>query len=173
MSEAAASELDRRLSLSMVPRTELVSLSSPSFFYDWIDRNAYSKKKKPLRDKIGSFQTFKHGYKDATEWLKEHPWPGLSYEDEPGRTRHLNRCLTGVQLVCGRAGAAEWDEDDEDDELQREGSSERREFRWTQQLKTDFWEELQKLVCLDFIMRNTDRGEPFLSFESKHSPGSI
>ena len=40
----------------MVPRTELVSLSSPSFFYDWIDRNAYSKKKKPLREKIGSFQ---------------------------------------------------------------------------------------------------------------------
>lgn len=92
--------------------------------------------------------------------LKEHPWPGLSYDDEPGRTRHLSRCLTGFQLVCGRAGAVEWDEEDEEDELQREreGSSERREFRWTQQLKVDFWEELQKLVCLDFIMRNTDRG---------------
>lgn len=57
VSEAAASELDRRMNnLGMVPRTELVSLSSPSFFYDWIDRNAYAKKKKPLREKVGSFQ---------------------------------------------------------------------------------------------------------------------
>jgi phosphatidylinositol 4-kinase type 2 len=34
-SEAAASLLDRLLESHIVPRTEVVSLSSPSFFYDW------------------------------------------------------------------------------------------------------------------------------------------
>lgn len=79
ISEAAASLLDQRLSLHIVPRTQLVSLSSPvrafhvipqimfplpfhqAFFYDWLDRNA-SKKGKPLPEKIGSMQYFLHGY---------------------------------------------------------------------------------------------------------------
>lgn len=78
ISEAAASLLDERLSLNIVPRTQLVSLSSQvsmnhfhgmiriftshqAFFYDWLDRSA-AKKGKPLPDKIGSMQLFMHGY---------------------------------------------------------------------------------------------------------------
>jgi hypothetical protein len=79
ISEAAASLLDTRLNLHIVPKTQLVSLSSPvglqesllllslkinvpqAFFYDWIDRTAY-KKGKPLPEKIGSMQCFMHGF---------------------------------------------------------------------------------------------------------------
>lgn len=78
ISEAAASLLDERLSLNIVPRTQLVSLSSQAsihhflkmthritpcqaFFYDWLDRNG-AKKGKPLPEKIGSMQLFMHGY---------------------------------------------------------------------------------------------------------------
>ena len=79
ISEAAASLLDTRLDLHIVPKTQLVSLSSPvspfdsclllslkmylsqAFFYDWIDRTAY-KKGKPLPEKIGSMQCFMHGF---------------------------------------------------------------------------------------------------------------
>ena len=97
-----------------------------------------------------------HGFKDATEWLKEHPWPGLSYDDQPGRTHHLTRCITGVQLICGRAGATECDENDDEEENQREDIESRlgKDFRWTSSLKADFWEQLQRLIVLDFIMRS-------------------
>jgi hypothetical protein len=79
ISEAAASLFDTRLNLHIVPKTQLVSLSSPvgfhefplllslninvsqAFFYDWIDRTAF-KKGKPLPEKIGSMQCFMHGY---------------------------------------------------------------------------------------------------------------
>ncbi|TFY57039.1 hypothetical protein EVJ58_g7265 [Rhodofomes roseus] len=54
ISEAAASLLDERLDLYIVPRTQLVSLSSPTFFYDWLDRQA-TKKGKPLPEKIGNY----------------------------------------------------------------------------------------------------------------------
>ena len=81
ISEAAASLLDRRLEMYIVPRTGLVSLSSQvclashttktgdlmrpqAFFYDWIDRTAF-KKGKPLPDKIGSLQCFLNGYTGA------------------------------------------------------------------------------------------------------------
>jgi hypothetical protein len=62
-SYGVASRLDERLGLGIVPKTELVSLSSPSFFYEWIQRNAYARNKKPLPDKIGSLQTFCAGFK--------------------------------------------------------------------------------------------------------------
>ena len=39
----------------------------------------------------------------------------------------------------------------------RDESAERR-FNWTENLKQSFREELEKLVILDYIMRNTDRG---------------
>ena len=79
ISEAAASLLDSRLNLHIVPKTQLVSFSSPvslhelhlslflnmnawkAFFYDWIDRTAY-KNGKPLPEKVGSMQCFMHGY---------------------------------------------------------------------------------------------------------------
>lgn len=49
-------------------------------------------------------------------------------------------------------------DDDDDvtlaDDLERGGGR----FRWTTELKDEFCSELQKLVALDFLMLNTDRG---------------
>ncbi|KAI5120977.1 hypothetical protein M0805_006649 [Coniferiporia weirii] len=170
ISEAAASLLDDRLSLNIVPKTQLVSFSSSAFFYDWLDRNA-AKKGKPLPEKIGSMQCFMHGYQDASDFLRKHPWPGRSirdtFDDSTHRTGRVSkRMLTALKVVCGKTG----DEDNEDvndiydpdeeralyDASEDDGSG--RPFYWSAILQQSFREELEKLVILDFIMHNTDRG---------------
>ncbi|TFK54327.1 hypothetical protein OE88DRAFT_1732997 [Heliocybe sulcata] len=165
ISEAAASLLDRRLDLNIVPRTELVSLSSPAFFYDWIDRTA-AKKGKPLPEKIGSMQYFLHGYTDASEFLRKHPWPGRAisdtFDDDTHRTGNFTkRCLSTVKVVCGRTGDDDDQYDDaEGDELfdPSEAHEPGRPFYWSQALQQSFRDELEKLVILDYLMLNTDRG---------------
>lgn len=137
ISEAGASLLDRRLQLNMVPHTEVVHLSSKSFFYDYLDRRAARKKQQPLPEKIGSFQTFMKGFKDASDFLRDNPWPDRFQRSYWGSYMHV-------------------DEPDLDDE-QRHGAN-TTEFAWTRQLKQQFIDQLQKLVVLDYLMRNTDRG---------------
>lgn len=67
-------------------------------------------------------------------------------------------------MVCGRAGADTWDSNGDEfdnDQSIREDYEELENtsaFRWTADLKAQFWEELQKLVILDVLMHNTDRG---------------
>ncbi|KAF8625433.1 hypothetical protein AX15_005392 [Amanita polypyramis BW_CC] len=167
ISEAAASLLDNRLSLHIVPPTQLVSLSSPAFFYDWLDRNA-AKKGKPLPDKIGSMQYFLHGYQDASDFLRTHPWPGRSISDTFDDSTHRQgsiskRFLSTFKIFCGKTGDAEdlFDDFDYEDERQlfesTEGDSER-PFYWSPTLQQSFREELEKLVILDYLMLNTDRG---------------
>jgi hypothetical protein len=51
-SEVGASYLDARLALHLVPRTELVSLASPSFHYDYKDRMAHERQGKELPEKV-------------------------------------------------------------------------------------------------------------------------
>ncbi|KAF8492299.1 phosphatidylinositol 3 and 4-kinase-domain-containing protein [Gautieria morchelliformis] len=166
ISEAAASLLDERLQLYIVPRTELVSFSSPAFFYDWLDRSA-AKKGKPLPGKIGSMQCFLNGYQDASEFLRAHPVPGRSISDTFDDSSHrtggaTKRCLSALQVICGRTGDEDLIDDEDDDERSYgwypnlEDGSER--FHWTKLLQQDFREELEKLAILDFLMRNTDRG---------------
>jgi hypothetical protein len=145
----------------MVPYTDIVRLSSKSFFYDFWDRRKAWKGKKTLPPKAGSFQVFLKGYKDANIFLREHPWPdqantGLRPEDAPKRKRRP------WNEACRPSGAQSDDEDDEDHGQMpspnpRDESAERR-FHWTENLKQSFREELEKLVILDYIMRNTDRG---------------
>lgn len=52
--------------------------------------------------------------------------------------------------------------DSSDDEQQQQPEEDQQEapnrFVWTDALKQSFREELEKLVILDYIMRNTDRG---------------
>jgi len=62
ISEAAACVLDRQLRAFLVPHTEVVWVSSKSFHYDYWDRRAFYRKKKPLPPKVGSFQAFLQGY---------------------------------------------------------------------------------------------------------------
>lgn len=66
LSEAGASYIDRRLGLGIVPRTEIVSLASPTFHYSKKDRWAAKKGWQPLPPKVGSFQVFLKDYSDAS-----------------------------------------------------------------------------------------------------------
>jgi len=88
------------LALEVVPRTEIVSLASPSFYYAYFDRHS-----DPLPQKIGSFQIFVRGYKDAS------------------------LCIPDLQLNPLS-----------DDQ------------------KAQFRRYFERLVVLDYIIRNTDRG---------------
>lgn len=161
VSEAAAYVLDARLRTNMVPYTDIVWLSSKSFFYDFWDRRKAWKGKKPLPAKAGSFQVFLKGYKDANIFLREHPWPdqtstGFRAEDAPKRKKRP------WNEACRPSGIESDDEDENENGYlpspnPRDESAERR-FNWTENLKQSFREELEKLVILDYIMRNTDRG---------------
>lgn len=159
VSEAAAYVLDRRLRTNLVPYTDIVSLSSKSFFYDFWDRRQFYRKKKPLPDKIGSFQIFLKGFKDANIFLKEHPWP-----DQHSTSLHVDGTIR-------KKRRRRWTEDcrpggprDSDDEYEDENGSpgddvaDKRRMFWTEKLQQNFREQLEKLVILDYIMRNTDRG---------------
>jgi phosphatidylinositol 4-kinase type 2 len=176
LSEAAASLLDRRLELHIVPRTECVSLSSPAFFYDWIDRERAKSKGKiegrKLPEKPGSFQVFLKGYKDATLFLRDHPYPGRPLSqtlDTSSRRKKRLNLLAPLQCLCGRAEA-------EDERLLQQGTSRGsaagswgwggemgaeeggehgEQFKWTEDTMSSFREELEKLVILDFLIRNT------------------
>jgi len=168
VSEAAAYVLDAQLRTNIVPPTDVVHLSSKVFFYDFWQRSAFYRKRKPLPEKPGSFQVFLRGFKDATVFLREHPWPdqlsgGFSPQDAPKSRRRdwTQNCRTAV--------IPEEDEDAEGEgsqgglesrPLTSDGDAAERakRFRWTPQLQQSFREELEKLVILDYIMRNTDRG---------------
>lgn len=165
VSEAAAYVLDSRLRTNLVPFTDIVWLSSKSFYYDFWDRRKAWTGRRPLPPKIGSFQVFLKGYKDANIFLRDHPWPdqangGFRTQDAPRRKhRPWNE-------ACRPSGTQSDDDEDGEDAFedgyastsgQREDSTERR-FYWTENLKLKFREELEKLVILDYIMRNTDRG---------------
>ena len=159
VSEAAAYVLDSRLRTNLVPYTDIVHLSSKAFFYDFWQRSAFYRKRKPLPEKPGSFQVFLKGFEDANIFLRDHPWPdqvnsGFRPEDAPRRRKRpwTENC---------RPGGADSDDEDERGSIRPTSSDEdrqQRRFQWTDTLQQSFREELEKLVVLDYIMRNTDRG---------------
>ncbi|XP_015116219.1 phosphatidylinositol 4-kinase type 2-alpha [Diachasma alloeum] len=120
LSEAGASLVDRKLGLGIVPNTRVVKLVSKTFNYPRIDRQK-ARMKQVIMDqfpavgsqfkrlglppKIGSFQLFMDGYKDADYWLRR-------WENDPLPTR----------------------------------------------LARSFQLQFERLVVLDYIIRNTDRG---------------
>lgn len=154
ISEAAAYVLDCQLRTNLVPYTEVVSLSSKSFHYDFWDRRAYYRKKKPFPEKAGSFQVFLKGFKDANIFLKEHPWPDQNNASLNNMRRKNKRRWAED---CRPSGPQS---DDEDEEEARSATPElqRRRGFWTEALQQSFREQLERLVILDYIMRNTDRG---------------
>lgn len=162
VSEAAAYVLDTRLRTNLVPYTDIVHLSSKAFYYDFWQRSAYYRKRKPLPEKPGSFQVFLKGYKDANIFLRDNPWPdqlnsGFRPEDAPRRRKKAwtEEC---------RPSTSHSDDEDEGDlpsenrPIPSEEEQQNRRFYWTDALQQSFSEELEKLVILDYIMRNTDRG---------------
>ncbi|KAI9731154.1 MAG: phosphatidyl inositol kinase [Cirrosporium novae-zelandiae] len=157
VSEAAAYVLDSRLGTNLVPYTDIVWLSSKSFSYDFWDRRSYYLKGKPLPAKIGSFQVFLRGFKDANVFLKEHPWPdhynsGFNPDDAPRRKKRT------WSQTCRPTSSASDDDDRAPDSASPVDDTPHHRFAWTETLQQAFREELEKLVILDYIMRNTDRG---------------
>ncbi|KAH0555909.1 hypothetical protein GP486_006147, partial [Trichoglossum hirsutum] len=159
VSEAAAYVIDQRLRTNLVPYTDIVYLSSKSFHYDFWDRRNFYRKKKPLPQKPGSFQYFLQGFKDANLFLKEHPWPdqhNTPYQAD-ATPRKKSRPWTES---CRPSGAVSEDEEESEDGSggAPEEETPHKRFLWTEALQQSFREELEKLVILDYIMRNTDRG---------------
>ncbi|TKY86572.1 hypothetical protein EX895_004721 [Sporisorium graminicola] len=191
LSEVGASYLDARLALKMVPRTELVELSSPTFHYAYHDRVAFDKHHVPLPNKIGSYQTFLKGYVNASDFLRRHPWPSrtrsktliLRDMDDESRAHKVSRrkerarlrnCGTAIKraLLC-RPSWGDLGADEEPDlchpdlplpansaivDGQESRTQQPDGFYWTPKRMEQFRLQLERLVVLDFLMRNTDRG---------------
>ncbi|PWN26229.1 hypothetical protein BDZ90DRAFT_233363 [Jaminaea rosea] len=179
MSEAAASLLDDRLHLALVPKTQLVKLSSPAFHYAYNDRRAYEEHGQQLPEKIGSFQSFLHGYAMMSSWLRRNPFPTrprsvLERDLEAEQLTHrkmrkrekarLRRCGVKLKhfLLC-RQGLAEdrianIDDQGRSDEQEQVLERDEVDFLWTADLIHSFRLELEKLVVFDYLCRNTDRG---------------
>ncbi|RPA94480.1 hypothetical protein L873DRAFT_1701007 [Choiromyces venosus 120613-1] len=175
ISEAAACLLDRQLKTFLVPYTDIVKLSSKSFHYDYWDRRAYYKRHKPLPSKVGSFQVFLKGFQDANVFLRKHPWPDQF--NSSFRTDSAPRRRTPWASACRPSGAVDDDSDDESHTPLSMDDPNNRRFVWTEQLQQNFREELEKLVILDYIMRNTDRGldnwmikEPMVASSRSETP---
>jgi hypothetical protein len=101
------------IGLHVVPRTEVVTLASPSFYYSRTDRP-----KDPLPPKIGSLQLYMFGFMDATKFLRKSP---RMLED-------------GRRLRDPRSGSLH------------------------PTIKEQFQNEFEKMIIIDYIIRNTDRG---------------
>jgi phosphatidylinositol 4-kinase type 2 len=155
VSEAAAYVLDTQLRTNIVPYTDIVSFSSKSFHYDFWDRRAYYRKKKPFPEKIGSFQIFLKGFKDANIFLKEHPWPDHHNAGSRAAQRRKKRRWAEE---CRPSGPQSDNEYDDESRPNTADVEQHRKVFWTEGLQQSFREQLEKLVILDYIMRNTDRG---------------
>lgn len=131
--ETAACFLDKQLQTDIVPFTDTVYISSDTFYYSFWDRRS----KKPLHPKIGSYQLFLNGYQEADKFLSKHPLPGSRW-NLPGFSD------TGVFPRFKDDAIINMDDTPV--------------FKWTPDVIQQFREELEKLVILDYIMRNTDRG---------------
>ncbi|GMM37364.1 1-phosphatidylinositol 4-kinase [Saccharomycopsis crataegensis] len=129
--EAATSLLDRQLQTHIVPYSDTVFLSSPNFYYKYFTRRKYTELELPK--KVGSFQLFLHGYMEADKFFKKFPFPGSNQRN-------------------GQAKFPVYEY------LDDEGISEQLYFEWAPGVIQQFREELEKLVILDYIIRNTDRG---------------
>ncbi|XP_044528948.1 phosphatidylinositol 4-kinase type 2-beta-like [Gracilinanus agilis] len=120
LSEAGAYLVDKKLRLGIVPKTKVVYLVSATFNYSALDRAKFRGKKYTLQKipivgkkfhrirlppKVGSFQMFVEGYKEADYWLRK-------FEADP----------------------------------------------LPENIRKQLQSQFERLVALDYIIRNTDRG---------------
>ncbi|MGH0145079.1 UNVERIFIED_CONTAM: hypothetical protein FKN15_028816 [Acipenser sinensis] len=162
MSEAGASLVDQKLELNIVPRTKVVYMASETFNYSAIDRVKSRGKRLALEKvpkvgqrfhriglppKVGSFQLFVEGYKDADYWLRR-------FEAEPlpeNTNRQLQlqfERLVVLDFIIRNTGYKDADY------WLRGFEAEPLPENTNRQLQLQF----ERLVVLDFIIRNTDRG---------------
>ncbi|KAG0206531.1 phosphatidyl inositol kinase [Mortierella sp. NVP41] len=163
ISESATSLVDRRLKLNIVPSTEVVWISSPAFHYDYLDRRAAQLQKgaKPLPEKVGSFQLFLNGFKDANLFMRDHPWPlespaggdaagkGKSRRRSSPESIHSHQESDGASLNGAAAGSTYGG---------HPYGPDKPGFNWTPALQQQFREQFEKMIILDYLIRNTDRG---------------
>ncbi|CAO1616106.1 unnamed protein product [Parajaminaea phylloscopi] len=193
MSEAGASLLDDRLQLGLVPKTQLVSLSSTSFHYSYRDRQAFEELGHELPQKIGSFQTFLHDYVMVSTFLRRNPFPSrplsvferdLAAEQRAhrksrkrkstklrqcsGKLKYLLLCRGDLKTLPRKENGVTPSllRQEEEDLLIEEDDA----FLWTPELIQSFRLELEKLVVFDYLLRNTDRG--FDNFMVRHVQAS-
>lgn len=142
ISEAAACVLDRQLLSYIVPHTDIIYLKSHAFYYTLWERLRST----PAQLKIGSFQMFLNDYVEAQHFFSLYPLP-TDIEKLPAS----KIILVELELPI--------------DELQLT-------FHWTKEVLLQFQEQLEKLVILDYIMRNTDRGADnwMIKLEWKEQP---
>ena len=130
-------------------------------------KRARSKRKpKPLPDKLGSMQVFAQGFTDASIFLQAHPWPGrLPSDTLEDATKHRKRGLKLFGMLhelCGKSEDIDDDESEQGDDESVHIEERKTRFVWTDALMDDFRKQLEKLVVLDYLMRNTDRGACYL-----------
>jgi Phosphatidylinositol 3- and 4-kinase len=171
LSEAATSLIDRRLQLNIVPFTDVIHMSSPTFHYDHGDRKANDPRKpspRPLPAKIGSFQCFLNDFNDASVFLRNHPFPPDAFYSN---SRSLSKKRSTV-FSC--LGGNEDDDDDDDEENQQEMQHQdpqyqhfqgTRVFQWTRKLQLQFKREFENLAIMDYLIRNTGIILMFLIFK--------
>lgn len=94
-----------------------------------------------------------HGFTDASDFLRKHPWPGRAisdtFDDSTHRTGNVSkRLLAAVNVVCGKTGNEEDIYDDSDDDRVlydvTEEANSNRPFYWSEALQKSFREELEK-----------------------------
>ncbi|KAK7734938.1 Phosphatidylinositol 4-kinase LSB6 [Cytospora paraplurivora] len=91
------------------------------------------------------------------KWIHRNLFPccfGRAWTDEAQRSKR-RRWADNCRPTPGRAQEENAEDGYESPERSVPGPG---NFRWTESLKQGFREELEKLVILDYIMRNTDRG---------------
>lgn len=157
MSEAATSLIDRRLQLNIVPFTDVIHMSSPTFHYDHGDRKANDPRKpspRPLPAKIGSFQCFLNDFNDASVFLRNHPFPPDAFYSN---SRSLSKKRSTV-FSC--LGSNEDDDEENQQEMQHQDPpfqhfQGKKVFQWTRKLQQQFKREFESLAIMDYLIRNT------------------
>lgn len=93
-------------------------------------------------------------------FLREHPWPDQywsGFRANDSQRKRRRRWTENCRPTSRGSPDGAYGSDDEG-ESQQDTPLAPGQFAWTEGLKESFREELEKLVILDYIMRNTDRG---------------